>query len=364
MRADSSMGYYDGSQAADVEVGAGIHARRPLLHGRLRRFLHQSLLADLRVHAARPEARRRTCVAQLDDRGWLEAAAGLAAFRAGRTRRVRARANSRRMAIRCRPISRRTSRRACRRRRAAIRATPTRRSTSCRRRRRRRSATRCRRKGISWAWYAGAWNAAVKDGMQPAAAKRMIIANNEPAAPYFVTHHQPFNYFARFAPGTADRALHLKDYTDLVAGDRQRRSAGGRVLQAAGHLQRASGQHRRACRATLHIAELVTRIKASPLWTFDGGHRHLRRERRLLGSRAAAARATAGVRARAFRRSSCRPTRRRGFVDHTSYDTTSIIKFITLRFALEPLPGGARDGRRPHRGLRLRIEVTRARGRA
>jgi len=73
-------------------------------------------------------------------------------------------------------------------------------------------------KGISWAWYSGAWNAAVKDGMQPADAKRMIIYNNTPPAPYFVAHHQPFNYFARFAPGTVDREQHLKDYTDLVGG--------------------------------------------------------------------------------------------------------------------------------------------------
>ena len=33
------------------------------------------------------------------------------------------------------------------------------------------------------------------------------------------------------------------------------------------------------------------------------------------------------------------PYARRGYVDHTSYDTTSIIKFITRRFGLEPLPG-------------------------
>jgi len=33
------------------------------------------------------------------------------------------------------------------------------------------------------------------------------------------------------------------------------------------------------------------------------------------------------------------PYARRGYVDHTPYDTTSIIKFITRRFALEPLPG-------------------------
>jgi len=33
------------------------------------------------------------------------------------------------------------------------------------------------------------------------------------------------------------------------------------------------------------------------------------------------------------------PFAKRGFVDHTSYDTTSILKLITRRFALEPLPG-------------------------
>ena len=30
---------------------------------------------------------------------------------------------------------------------------------------------------------------------------------------------------------------------------------------------------------------------------------------------------------------------KRGFIDHTTYDTTSILKFITERWALEPLPG-------------------------
>jgi len=33
------------------------------------------------------------------------------------------------------------------------------------------------------------------------------------------------------------------------------------------------------------------------------------------------------------------PFARRGYIDHTQYDTTSIIKLITRRFDLEPLPG-------------------------
>jgi phospholipase C len=33
------------------------------------------------------------------------------------------------------------------------------------------------------------------------------------------------------------------------------------------------------------------------------------------------------------------PYAKRGYIDKTSYDTTSILKFITRRFGLEPLPG-------------------------
>jgi len=33
------------------------------------------------------------------------------------------------------------------------------------------------------------------------------------------------------------------------------------------------------------------------------------------------------------------PFARHGAVDHTVYDTTSILKLITRRFDLEPLPG-------------------------
>ena len=33
------------------------------------------------------------------------------------------------------------------------------------------------------------------------------------------------------------------------------------------------------------------------------------------------------------------PLAKKGYVDSTMYDTTSILKFITRRFELEPLPG-------------------------
>ena len=70
-------------------------------------------------------------------------------------------------------------------------------------------------KGVTWAWYAGAWNDATADGRRDPKEKRMVIYNRDKGSPIFQPHHHPFNYFARFAPGTADREKHLKDLDDL-----------------------------------------------------------------------------------------------------------------------------------------------------
>ena len=53
-------------------------------------------------------------------------------------------------------------------------------------------------KGVSWAWYSGAWQAA-------------LSGQNARPVPNFQYHHQPFNYFASMAPETGERAKHLKD---------------------------------------------------------------------------------------------------------------------------------------------------------
>jgi len=192
-------------------------------------------------------------------------------------------------------------------------------------------------KGVSWVWYSGAWDDAIKDGMQAPDAKRVIINYREKGAPNFVTHHQPFNYFERFAPGTADRERHLKDYKDLVAaidkGDLPQVAfykPQGNLNQHPGYADVLSGDE--------HVAALIAKIKASPLWnstaiivTYDengGFWDHVappKGDRWGPGSRIPAIVVS--------------PYARRGFVDHTYYDTTSILKLITRRFDLEPLPG-------------------------
>lgn len=192
-------------------------------------------------------------------------------------------------------------------------------------------------RGVSWAWYSGAWDAALADGMQPPSAPRRVIATSADGAPYFVTHHQPFNYFKRFAPGTPDRAEHLKDYKDLVAGIRSGTLPQVVFYKPQGTLNEHPG-YADVWSGDLHIAELLARIKASSLWpttmvvvTYDENGGFWDHAAPPKGDRWGP-----GTRIPTLIVS---PYARHGYVDHTPYDTTSILKLITRRFDLAPLPG-------------------------
>ena len=196
-------------------------------------------------------------------------------------------------------------------------------------------------RGVSWAWYAGGWDAALADGRQPPAAKRKVIYAGGEGSPMFQPHHQPFNYFLRYAPGTAERAAHLKDgeqlLRDAAAGTLPAVSfykPAGRYTQHPSYTDVKSGDE--------HIAGVLEKLRASPQWkdmlvvvTYDenGGYwDHVAPpsgpgfgDRFGPGTRVPTLLIGPGV--------------KRGHVDHTPYDTTSILKFITERWALEPLPG-------------------------
>ena len=196
-------------------------------------------------------------------------------------------------------------------------------------------------KGVAWAWYSGGWNEAVADGMQSPEVARQVIYNRDPKSPNFQPHHQPFNYFARFAPGTADRTRHIKDGTDfmsdIAAGKLPPVSfykPAGRDTQHPSYTDIMSGD--------AHIAGVLDKLRTSPQWkdmlvivTYDenGGYwDHVPPpsgpgwgDRWGPGSRVPALILGPGV--------------KRGHVDSIRYDTTSILKLITSRFGLEPLPG-------------------------
>jgi phospholipase C len=194
-------------------------------------------------------------------------------------------------------------------------------------------------RGVSWAWYAGGWDQALADGQRPPDQKRSVIYASD--SPIFQPHHQPFNYYSRFAPGTADRARHILDggrlLADAAAGALPAVSfykPPGRYTQHPSYTDLQSGD--------AHIAGLLEGLRASPQWkdmlvvvTYDENGGYWDHVAPPTGA-GWGDRLGPGSRVPAL---IIGPHVKRGHVDHTPYDTGSILKFITERWALEPLPG-------------------------
>ncbi len=196
-------------------------------------------------------------------------------------------------------------------------------------------------KGIHWIWYAGAWNQALADGRRPPQQVRTAIYAPPTAGgnPDFQPHHQPFNYYERFDPKShaEQRAAHLKDYRELIDD-----AAAGRLppvvfYKPQGNLNQHAG-YASVAEGDAHLAEVVAKLRASPQWRhmvivitydeFGGAWDHVAPPQGdLLGP---------GARIPALIVS---PYARHGTVDHTPYDTASILRLITRRFNLDVLPG-------------------------
>ena len=187
--------------------------------------------------------------------------------------------------------------------------------------------------GVTWAWYAGAWQAAL-DG------------HGGGPVPNFQFHHQPFNYFVAYAPGTKARAEHVRDGGMNGAEFIKAIDAGqlpavtfykpqGNLNEHAGYANVSSGDE--------HIADVIAHLQKSAQWahmvvivTYDengGFWDHVAPPR--------ADRWGPGTRIPTIIVS---PYAKKGFVDHATYDTTSIIRLIEHRYGLQKLPGiTARD---------------------
>lgn len=185
-----------------------------------------------------------------------------------------------------------------------------------------------RLRGITWAWYAGAWKVALEG-------KKV-----EPS-PKFQFHHQPYNYFADMAPGTPARAEHLRD-GGLNGAEFIKAIDAGALPQVSFYKPQGSLNEHPGYADVLsgdeHIADVVSHLEKSPQWahmlvivTYDengGFWDHVAPPK---GDRWGP-----GTRIPALIIS---PYAKKGFVDHTLYDTTSILRFITKRFDLPFLAG-------------------------
>ncbi|KMS56334.1 acid phosphatase [Novosphingobium barchaimii LL02] len=191
-------------------------------------------------------------------------------------------------------------------------------------------------RGIGWAWYAGGWNAALGGNGN---------TMQFPSRPNFQPHHQPFNYYGRFAPGTKDREEHLRDAGEgstartnhFLADAEAGRLPAVSFYKPQGNLNMHAG-YSDIDAGDRHLAAVIDTLRASPQWermmvviTFDengGWWDHVappKGDRWGPGTRIPAVVVS--------------PHARRGTVDHTVYDTGSISRFLTRRFGLEKLPG-------------------------
>ncbi len=182
--------------------------------------------------------------------------------------------------------------------------------------------------GIGWAWYSGGWQVALDGG---AAVSKIA----------FQYHHQPFNYYANYAPGTAARAEHLRDGgldgAQFIAAIDAGNLPPVTFYKPQGNLNEHAG-YATIGAGDAHIAELIAHLEKSPQWpnmvvivTYDengGWWDHVAPPK---GDRWGP-----GTRIPAMIIS---PFAKRGVVDHTQYDTGSIQRLINRRFGLAPLPG-------------------------
>ncbi len=193
------------------------------------------------------------------------------------------------------------------------------------------------KKNVDWAWYAGAWQATLD---------QFKDSGGIPKIPNFQYHHQPFNYFKQQGPenraerdkrlrdgGLGDEASTNKFFADAQAGKLPAVSfykPQGNLNMHAGYADVASGDR--------HIARALKVLQESPQWknmvvvvTVDengGWWDHVAPPK---GDRWGP-----GTRIPALVVS---PFARKGTVDHTVYDTASILRLITRVFQLEKLEG-------------------------
>ena len=174
-------------------------------------------------------------------------------------------------------------------------------------------------KSISWAWFSGGWNDAIA---------------GHPAG-NFQYHHQPFVYFKNYTTGSTARELHLKDETDFLRGIEEDRLPAVSFYKPIGDLNEHPG-YSDLLSGEQHIADILHKIEQSAVWKssvvivtydeFGGFWDHVpppKLDRWGAGNRVPTLIIS--------------PFAKQGYVDHTMYDTTSILKLIETRFDLPPL---------------------------
>jgi phospholipase C len=175
-------------------------------------------------------------------------------------------------------------------------------------------------KNISWAWYSGGWDNA-------------LAGNPEPT---FQFHHQPFAYFAHYADGTQAKKDHLKDETEFIAAAKNGTLPSVSFVKPVG-LNNEHPGYADLLTGENHTVELINSVLNGPngkdaaiIITYDengGFWDHV-------APPVIDAKWGPGTRVPAIIIS---PFAKKGFVDHTQYETVSILSYIEKKWKLQPL---------------------------
>lgn len=174
-------------------------------------------------------------------------------------------------------------------------------------------------KGVSWAWYSGGWD-------------NTIAGKPDPS---FTYHHQPFAYFSRYTEGTQGRKEHLKDETEFLDAAKKG------TLPAVSFVKPIGLENEHPGESTItggesHAVDLINAVLNGPngkdvviILTYDengGFWDHVAPPK--IDKWGPGTRIPALI---------ISPFAKKGYVDHTVYETVSILAFIEKRWALEPL---------------------------
>jgi acid phosphatase len=219
---------------------------------------------------------------------------------------------------------------------------------------------------VSWAWYAGGWSNADGDTTSPGWTNGAVPdvcgdpnSSPNPTWPHcpnkvFQYHHQPFNYYAAYAPGTTARTEHLRDeveFQQLVAGsDKTCMLKSVSFVKPIG-LENEHPGYTSETRGSGHLVDLLKSIENSKcandtmvIVTYDefGGQWDHVSPPGQGGTPGPHDQWGPGTRIPTL--VLAKDLKGKFVVDSTQYDTTSIIATIEARYSLTPLTPTSRDG--------------------
>lgn len=179
-------------------------------------------------------------------------------------------------------------------------------------------------KNISWAWYSGGWDQAMSGDPDNS----------------FQYHHQPFVYFKTFADGTQAKKDHLKDEKEFFQRAKDGSLPSVSFVKPLGDFNEHPG-YSNVETGENHAVELINAVLNGPdadstliILTYDengGFWDHVAPpviDKWGPGSRIPAILIS--------------PFTKKNYIDHTQYETVSILSFIEKRWGLKPL--NSRDG--------------------